>query len=133
MTGRRLRLQIRYSDLDTLGHVNNAVYLTYFELGRIDYLRHSLGTLEISEISFVIAHAEVDFRRPIHFDDKISIETSIGSVGNSSIRFDHLIVDESENIFASGKTVAVWIGKDKKPTPVPDSVREKLLQTGESV
>ncbi|MDS0257714.1 acyl-CoA thioesterase [Thermoplasmatales archaeon AK] len=70
MTGRRLRLQIRYSDLDTLGHVNNAVYLTYFELGRIDYLRHSLGTLEISEISFVIAHAEVDFRRPIHFDDR---------------------------------------------------------------
>ncbi|MEM3676089.1 MAG: thioesterase family protein [Thermoplasmataceae archaeon] len=133
MVNSKVRLQVRYGDLDTLGHVNNAVYLTYFELGRIDYLRRALGSLDISDISFVIVHAEVDFKKPIHLHDTIFVETTVDGVGNSSIKFNHRIVGEDGELFAAGKTVAVWVDANRQPVPVPDNVRRMILQTGESV
>lgn len=121
----RTKLQIRYGDLDTLGHVNNAVYLTYFELGRVHYFRKYLDEFDEKKVSFVIARIEVDFKKSIMMDKDIYLETSIESVGNTSFTFGHRITDESGNeIFSTGKVIAVSIDGNRKPSKVPDELRK---------
>ena len=62
-----LDIQVRYSDVDLLGHVNNATFLTYYELGRIDFFRNFID--DLAEIRFVIAHIEVDFFSEVRLGD----------------------------------------------------------------
>lgn len=121
----KTKLQLRYGDLDTLGHVNNAVYLTYFELGRILYFRKYLKSFNEREVSFVIARIEVDFRKSITMDRDIFLETSIESVGNTSFTFTHRITDESgEELYSTGKVIAVSIDGNRRPVKVPDDLRK---------
>lgn len=121
----RTKLQIRYGDLDTLGHVNNAVYLTYFELGRVHYFRKYLKNFDEKNVSFVIARIEVDFKKSITMDRDIYLETSIEAVGNTSFTFSHRITDEkAEEIYSTGKVIAVSIDSNRKPAKVPDDLRE---------
>lgn len=121
----RTELQIRYGDLDTLGHVNNAVYLTYFELGRVLFFRKYLKKFDEKTVSFVIARIEVDFKKSITMDKVVYLETTIEAVGNTSFTFSHRITDESgEDVYATGKVIAVSIDKNRKPAIVPDELRE---------
>lgn len=123
-------IQIRYADLDTLGHVNNAVYLSYFELGRIHFLRNNLSNFKLSEISFVIARIEINYRRSIRFDDSVSIETGIASVGRTSVTFLHRIFNRNDDItYCDGKVVAVFVDSLRNPVPVPEELI-KIYQTG---
>ncbi len=123
----RTEIQVRYGDLDTLGHVNNAVYLTYFELGRVLYFRKYLPAFDARNVRFVIARAEVDFRKSITMEDNIFLETSLDSVGNTSFTFLHRITNRDGSvIYAEGKIVAVSIDENRKPTPVPDELRKLM-------
>lgn len=120
----RTKLQVRYGDLDTLGHVNNAVYLTYFELGRVLFFRKHLRNFDEKKVSFVIARIEVDFKKSITMDRDVYLETSIESVGNTSFTFYHRIVNEDGNeLFSTGKVIAVSIDGSRKPVKVPDELR----------
>lgn len=122
----RLKLQIRFKDLDSVGHVNNAVHLTYFEMGRVDYIYKFMGGFDPDNAGFVIAHTEVDYRKPIYLDSRIEIVTSITNVGNSSFTFSHVLedLDNSDSPFAVGKTVGVLIDKSGKAVKVPDNFRK---------
>ena len=121
----KITLQVRYRDLDTLGHVNNAVYLSYFELGRIDFIRKYIGSFDASSVNFVLAHVEIDFRKPILMPDNIILETCISGTGNTSFTFRHIIRNGDDgSIYCNGKTVAVLISSsDKKPKKLPDNFR----------
>lgn len=121
----KTKLQIRYGDLDTLGHVNNAVYLTYFELGRVLFFRKYLKGFNEKEVSFVIARIEIDFRKSIMMDGDVYLETSIESVGNTSFTFLHRITDESGDVvYSAGKVIAVSIDGNRTPSKVPEELRE---------
>ncbi len=117
-------IQVRYGDLDTLGHVNNAVYLTYFELGRVLYFRNFMKRFDVKNIKFVIARAEIDFRKSIKMEDQVMLETSLESVGNSSFTFVHRILERNTGeVFCNGKIVAVSLDDNGKPMRVPDQLR----------
>ncbi len=121
----RTKLQIRYGDLDTLGHVNNAVYLTYFELGRVLFFRKYLKSFDEKKVSFVIARIEIDFRKSIMMNGDVYLETSIESVGNTSFTFLHRITDESgDEVYSTGKVIAVSIDGNRTPSKVPEELRE---------
>ena len=120
----RIKLQLRYRDIDTLGHVNNAVYLSYFELGRIDFFKKFVGSFNEEKIDFVIAHASIDFKKPIKLDDSPLLETSLKKVGNSSFTFFHRIVSEKEQEeFCTGETIAVTVDENGRKKAVPDQIR----------
>lgn len=120
----KTKLQIRYGDLDTLGHVNNAVYLTYFELGRVLFFRKHLKQFDEKNVSFVIARIEVDFKKSITMDRDVFLETSIESVGNTSFTFSHRITNEDgTELYSTGKVVAVSIDGNRNPVKVPDELR----------
>ena len=94
---------IRFSDLDLFGHVNNAVYLTYYEEARVAYLNEVVGyNYDWSREGVILARIEVDFLIPIHFKDEVFIRTSCSRLGNKSFDLTYelfMIKEEKEPHF----------------------------------
>ncbi len=102
----KISIDVRYRDLDTLGHVNNAVYLTYFEYARLKIF-HDWFTGE-NEPDFVIARAEVEYIKPI-FIGTVDVNARVSHIGNTSFTLEYEITNGSGELFARGKTVQVMI------------------------
>lgn len=129
MTPFRIRISVRFRDLDVLGHVNNAVYFTYMETVRTEYWMHTFGVEDLQNLSFIVAHAECDFKIPARYGDELEVTLRTTSVRNSSFDWEYEIrkVDTSE-LIATGKTIQVFYDyRSQKSSPVPADVRAKLL------
>ena len=127
-------LQVRFRDLDAYNHVNNAVYLTYFEEARIAFITAiGMRSLFSPERSTVIAHAEVDYRAPAQLGDQLDIEVTVGEVRNTSYELNYRIVRRSDGrLIATGKTVQVCFNFVlNAPTRLPEAWR-RLLCNGAS-
>ncbi len=86
------KVQVRFSDLDVLGHVNNSVYLTYFESARVYYFQQLLDTSWDWETdSVVLVKNEVEYIRPIFLHDVPEVEVSTVHVGSKSFTFAYHI------------------------------------------
>jgi len=114
-------IQLRYGDIDALGHVNNAAYLTYYELARVNFLKNFYKTKPV-EIGIVIARAEIDFLKPILFEDKIRVETDIAKVGKTSITFSHKIYSDDGTVYSTATIVGVFVDQNGKPKNVPEEI-----------
>lgn len=87
-------IQIRLSDLDPLGHVNNGVHFFYYDLGRIHYLEAVNGSpISWTEIDMVVVHTSCDFLRSIRDKENVAVQTKIIELGNKSIRMIQRIVN----------------------------------------
>ncbi|MEO0138459.1 MAG: thioesterase family protein [candidate division WOR-3 bacterium] len=102
---------VRYADLDTLGHVNNAVYLSYFEHARVKMFAEYYQ--KYGNFHFVIAHAEVDYIKPIYLET-ITIRAWVSRIGKTSFTIDYEIYNEKGELCAQGKTVQVGYDPEKK-------------------
>ena len=76
-------VEVRFRDLDSLGHVNNAVYLTYLEVGRIAYIAR-LGLTDPVRPRLLVARIEVDYRRPVHLGEALTVAVRTAEVGRKS-------------------------------------------------
>jgi acyl-CoA thioester hydrolase len=121
-----LPVTVRFRDLDALGHVNNAVYLTYIELARLEYLS-GLGVFNPDHPSLMLARVEVDFKRPILLRDTVTVTAQVTRMGTKSFTMHHDIIVAGGEIASSLDTVLVWFdhatGQSQR---VPDDVRTKL-------
>src|SRR5438270_13745187 len=103
----RHRLQVRFRDCDGMGHVNHAVYLTYFEQCRLTFWRELTGTPS-PHTRVIIAKAECDYRSPAHFGDELDVRVGVGEIGRSSFSLVYEIVDaRTDRPVATGRTVMV--------------------------
>jgi acyl-CoA thioester hydrolase len=118
----RVPIEVRFSDLDTLKHVNNAIYLTYDEIARGHYLRRAGAAIDGG--NFVMARAEVDYLRPILFDQQVAIALRVEGVGNKSFRTLSQIWADGQ-LAAQIKVVVVWL-EDGRPALVPDWLRAAI-------
>lgn len=102
--------EVTWRDLDGIGHVNNAVYFTYFEWGRTKYwfdLHQSSGRAA-ADLGFIVARAECDFRVQLGLTEKIDICVRIGEMRNSSLDFLYEIRRAATSeIAATGKVIVV--------------------------
>jgi acyl-CoA thioester hydrolase len=123
----RHRLGVRFRDCDAMGHVNHAVYFTYFEQCRLTFWRDVTGTSS-PHTRVIIARAECDYRAPAHFGDELEVRVGIGGIGRSSFTLTYEIVQAvSGQLVATGKTVMV--GYDYtigEPVPLPEATRTLL-------
>jgi acyl-CoA thioester hydrolase len=87
-------VHLRWADIDALQHVNNAVYLSYFEQARIDYFR-ALGCWDWEKVGMLLARTEVDYLRPLLIRDKAWILTRTVKLGHKSFEMEYLIVREA--------------------------------------
>jgi acyl-CoA thioester hydrolase len=115
----------RFSDLDPLGHVNNVVFLDYLQEARIRAFLQ-INYTEFFEISQVMVHQSIDFRRPIMYStEPLTIETWVSSVGNTSYRMQYRMLSETGELAAEAESVMVCFDKDKA-VPIPDTLRSAL-------
>lgn len=114
-----LALQLRYADIDGLGHVNNARYATYAETGRLAYLRE----VGVDVSGLILARLELDFKRPVHFGDAASVESRVTRVGNTSFTMEHRVVVDGVLCCAVSSVVVCFDYAAEAPTRVPESIR----------
>ena len=117
-----VEIPVRYRDLDTLGHVNNAVYATYLEQARAAYVDRVLG-MDLEDGGMVLASLEIDFRRPIDAAvGSIRVECGAVSVGDSSFRMCYRVRGDGggdgDEPAATAESVQVaWDGASSRPLP----------------
>ncbi len=117
-------VSVRYRDLDTFNHVNNAVYLTYFEQARVAYFGR-LGWRS-QDADVVVARAEVNYRKPVHLGDELKVACRVAGFGAKSYLMEYLLVANGL-VAADGKTVQVFLLKGS-PATLPEELKEKMRQ-----
>lgn len=124
-------IHIRFSDMDAFGHVNNAIYLTYFEIARGDYWRNIIEW-DWNEMGIILGRSEIDYKKPITLDDEIVCYIRTSRVGNSSFDVEYILMrikeDGKEEICTTGKTVCIsYDYKAGKSMPIPSKQRKKMI------
>lgn len=116
---------VRFSDLDALGHVNNAIYLSYLEEARVHFFEEVVGTKEPQGYGFLLARMEIDFRREVTIDQTVVVRLWTEAIGTKSFRLGYEIVADDE-VAAEAESVQVYVDGDGQTVPVPAEVREIL-------
>lgn len=124
---------VRYTDVDTYGHVNNATYATYLEEARIDYLEDVLGeearslTAESAgDVGMVVANLELQYRHSVGLVDSVEVGVRVPRLGNSSFPMEYEIRSEGA-IAAEGTTTMVAFDRAEGASrQLPDSWRERI-------
>jgi len=109
---------VRYRDIDAFGHVNNAVYLSYLEQARIDYFAEMAGTTwDWNAYGAIVARNEIDYLRPIHLGNKVTICTWCAELGRSSMKMAYQIygkTSETGEWWLAAKAETVIVAYDLK-------------------
>lgn len=125
----RLDLQIRFNDIDQMGHVNNAVIMEFFDLGKDHFFRARGLPPEEGDFTVMVVHYEVDFRSQIHKTDAIAVETEVERIGNKSLTVLQRIVEQGTGrLCAECRTVMAGYRRSTAASDtIPDDLRQRLL------
>jgi acyl-CoA thioester hydrolase len=123
--------RVRFGDLDAMRHLNNVVFLRYFETARIDYLRqivpaHDPSNPEGAEFGLIFAECHINYRSPVLYDEAVDVTCDIGHVRRSAFRveFDMRV---GTRLVAEGYGVLVGFDYAAEQAAVlPDALREAL-------
>lgn len=133
----RTPIQIRFNDIDMARHVHNAVYLSYFEQGRMAFLR---GFIEKEhdwrKLGLILARNEVDYRIPVHLGDEVEVETWCSNIGTKSFDLSYglfVTKDGRRNLHCQGRSVMVCFDYERNASiQVPAAWRTALARMMEN-
>ena len=118
--------KLRYADTDRQGHINNAVFSTMLETGRVELLYAPDTPLFAEDCAFVIASLYLNFHGEITWPGQVDIGTRISKIGKSSLTLDQGIFQRGHCV-ATAKTVIVQMNeKSRRSHPLSDAARQKL-------
>jgi acyl-CoA thioester hydrolase len=119
---------VRFGDLDPQGHVNQAVFLTYFESGRVAMFRDPDLGIGVPGATFVMVRMEVDYVKELHWPGTIEVGTGLAEFGRSSFKVAQAIFRDNACV-AVGRATLVCIDLEtRKPKPLPEEAVERLSQ-----
>jgi acyl-CoA thioester hydrolase len=117
-------IEIRWRDLDPYGHVNHAVFLTYLEEVRDEWLIAAVGE---DALGYVVARVEIDYRRELtQKDDRVVARIRLDSLGTSSVRTVEELVVKDGDLAADARAVLVACDESHRPRPLTDDERAVL-------
>lgn len=121
-------LRPRFRDTDAMGHVNNAVYVTYLEVARQEYWRALTENSNYRVVPFILAHVTIDFRSEALMHETLELCIRCSYVGGKSFGFDYAIREQqSGRIVVEANTVQVFYDYTAKRTiPCPEELRARL-------
>ena len=122
-------LQIRFSDVDVLGHVNNTVYMTFYDTGKAHYFTDIIGkVIDWKHVATVIANVDCAFLAPIFFGEEIEVLTRCLHIGEKSFKLLQAIREKKSGVIKSAcETVMVAFDvKTGKAMELPSDWREAL-------
>jgi len=123
-------IQVRFADLDVLGHLNHAKYLTYMEHARILYIREVCGfDGDWEDFGVILANITCDYLMPVAFAETITVYTRCSRMGGKSFDFEYVLKNEADETVANGKTVLVAFDYDENTTiPIPQVWRDNMTE-----
>jgi acyl-CoA thioester hydrolase len=117
-------LDVRWGDLDALGHVNNATWATYVEEARLRWFSVLDGAWKDPSSYPVVVAQTINYRRAVEWPARLLVEIHATRIGNSSLTLGFRILDGGEGEAADGSTVLVWVdAASGRARRLPDSVR----------
>ncbi|MDH4145117.1 MAG: acyl-CoA thioesterase [Acidimicrobiia bacterium] len=124
----RSNISVRFAELDPYGHVNHAVYVTYFEVGRVEALRAS--GLDLAEMlgrgwQLVVTELAVRYRRPAVANDELVVETSVAEIGGASGRFAQRLLRDGDAL-CTAEVKAAFVDGSGRPRRIPPEFRDRL-------
>ena len=119
-----LPVKVRWRDVDALGHVNHAVFLTYLEEGRDAFYIQALD----SDPSYVVVRLEVDLRAEVRYEDqRVTVRITVDRLGTSSLTTRETVVTPGGEVAAEALVVTVnWDAENRKPVPFTEAERARL-------
>ena len=121
------RIRVRYKDTDTMSVVYYGNYLTYFEVGRVEYLRERGWAMsEVDRrVHMPVVEAHVRYVRPARLDDLLDVTSRVSERRRASFTFSYEIKNDAHELVASGYTRhAVWDPATSRMIPIPDWLKE---------
>lgn len=125
----KIPVQLRFNDIDILGHLNNTVYFSLYDLGKARFME-DIGLREKSPAppASVIADVHCTYMKPIHYGDEIYVTTECTEIGEKHFVLDQEMIDGEGEIRSKCRSVMVCIDpKTQRATPMPPDYPEKLL------
>lgn len=117
---------LRFRDTDANGHVNNAVFSTFCETGRVRYLRDVMQA-GAPGVFYVIARLAIDFRGELHYPGEVRCGTWVPSLGRSSLAYEQALFDGSGRLVAHTEAIVVQLDSaTRRPTPFGDDIRARI-------
>lgn len=122
-------IRVQFRDVDSMGHVNNAVYLSYLESARMDFYEHVFGPDGFDRFPYIIAEVTVKYLRPAYLRQWLEVGIRVSHIGNKSFRYQYVVRDkQSGETIAQAESVQVMYDyKEKKSLPVPQAWRDTIL------
>ncbi len=121
-------LEVRFRDCDPMGHVNNAVYLSYLEAARFAWWRSVFGASGLQDHGFIVARVEIDYRKPALPGDRLTIRLRVEAMGRSSFTVVYEIANaRTREILAEARSVQVaYDYAQGRPVPMSGDLRARL-------
>lgn len=122
------RQRVRFRDLDALGHVNHAVYLTYVEQARTLYFRQVLQMVVPDDLRWVIATQRCDYRAPLGFAEIFDVGWRLTRLGRSSADFEFEIATSGGSVAGGGGVIVYADPRAGRSIPMPADLRRRAAE-----
>jgi acyl-CoA thioester hydrolase len=123
------RIRVRYKDTDRMGVIYYGNYLTFFEIGRTEYMREldfPYSKLEAGGYTLVVTEAFAKYHANVGYDAMVTVKTKIGEQRGATVRFDYEVVSEEMKLLVTGHTVHACINASMKATRLPEHLRRLI-------
>ena len=122
----RLTDNVRFADLDPNQHVNNAVYATYFETGRVTLMKDPSYGLMPEGLAWIMVRLDIHFRAELKWPGTIEMGLGVSKFGRTSVTFDQVVFSEGKCV-ASSQSVSVLIDEvTRRPVPLTDEIKKNF-------
>ncbi|WP_299890518.1 thioesterase family protein [uncultured Lacinutrix sp.] len=130
MKSDKIEIRIRYAETDQMGVVHHGNYALYLEMARIEWLRKlgiSYKKMEEEGVALPVTSLSVKYKKTIHYDDVITVKTTLKKRPTASIEFDYEILNDSSEVLSTANTVLVFVDlKTNRPTRPPKYILDAL-------
>ena len=133
----KVPVQIRFNDIDVIGHVNNAMYFQYLDYARMNYFKQVFDdVIYWRKKGLILAKMEMEYYEPVFLGENISVCTKIEKIGNKSIQMHQHIVKDSDDEELIASCTSILVGYDyteQASMKVPPAWKEKVLDYEKNV
>ncbi len=124
---KEISIQVRFNDLDGYGHVNNAVYLSYCEIARINCYSDIFSNSIENKMWFILVSSELQYKKFIKLEDKVYVKLWLSDAKGAVFTFEYEIHDGNGNIYATAQTRhTVYDAIKHRPVRVPKNILDEL-------
>ena len=118
--------RVRFRDLDPMGHVNNAVFLTYLEQARVAFFSKVGAATGLEDMNMIVARVEIDFKAPVRLGQDVEISVRASRFGTKSFDLDYELRVDGKVVAEAKSVLVAYDYAKREAVEIPDEWREKL-------